>query len=364
MNNKVVIAAGGTGGHIYPALALAQKLKEKHGFDVVFIGTTYGMEKEIVLKYGYDLKYIKVRGFYGNIWSKLKAIALLNAGILQSLILLMKHKPRLVVGGGGYVSFPVILAAYILKIKRVLMEQNVSPGKVTRILARLSDKIFVSFPATEKYLKCKNIEVTGNPVREGFYGVDRLTAREKMNLLPDKFTVLITGASQGASSINSEILNALKLWKDYPWQVIHVTGKKHIENVKKVSENILTRGVIIDYRPVPYMEDIYLAYASSDLIIARAGATTIAEIIAVGTPSILIPYPYAAEKHQKLNAKFLEDIGGAFVLEDKELNKLPQKVIDFYKGDELSCMRLALGSLPKINAALKICEAIEELCRT
>lgn len=365
MNARVLIAAGGTGGHIYPALALAHKIREKLNFNIAFIGTRRGLEKEIIPAHGYPLNYINIIGLSGSIFSKFKFIALLFISTLQSLGILLKYKPNVVIGAGGYVSFPVILASFILRIKTVLMEQNVLPGKATRFLAMMSNKVLVSFSETKKYLKGQNIEVTGNPVREDFFKADRASSRKKMNMSDDKFTLLVFGASQGAANINKAVLDGLKLWKEYSWQILHLTGKNHIMEVKDKSSMALEGGAKIDYRPLPYTEDIVYAYAASDLVICRAGATTVAEIMAIDVPSILVPYPHHADRHQWLNAKFLEDAGGALLMEDEQLGKLPEKVIELYNDKPLlEKMRRSLNNLPKVDAADKILEVICSLCKT
>ncbi|MCD6310432.1 MAG: UDP-N-acetylglucosamine--N-acetylmuramyl-(pentapeptide) pyrophosphoryl-undecaprenol N-acetylglucosamine transferase, partial [Candidatus Eremiobacteraeota bacterium] len=248
-------------------------------------------------------------------------------GIIPALVKISRSRPDLIIGLGGYVSVPAVIAGRILGIPVLLMEQNRVPGRATRFLAGMAKTIVVSFPDSEKYLAGKNVVYTGNPVRKKIISASREESRRKLGIGKSTFCLLITGASQGARSINRSILLALERWKDKPWIIIHLTGKKEYEQVKSEAEDILRSPHRIDYRPKAYMENIHEAYAAADLVLARAGATTLAEITARGLPAILVPYPYATGAHQEENARLLESAGGGVVLRDDELiASLPETV--------------------------------------
>lgn len=318
---KVAIATGGTGGHCYPAIMVASALQSLT-HKVLFMGGTKGFEADLSQKYNIPFASVRAKGFPSKIgYTFITAVISLLLGIKDALKLLSRFKPNIVVGGGGYCSAPAVLAARILGIPILLMEQNLFPGKVTRLFARFAKKILVSFPESKSFLPKIPITVTGTPVRKEITAVSKEEGRKKIGLDPKLFTILVMGASQGAQSINKAMEEISKL-KDLnsSWQWIHITGKSHFENVNFaiMSSGPIARG--FKYIGFPYLENIADAYAAADLIVTRAGATTIAEILCRGLPAILIPYPYASEDHQLVNAKYLAKEGAAVLLLEKELS--------------------------------------------
>ena len=305
---KVVIAAGGTGGHIYPGIAIAEELKARDpGNQVIFIGGRGGLEEELIKKEGFEIKTIAARGLLRKLsYKAISAPFVELKGFFDALSILRRFRPEGVIVTGGYVSFPVIAAAKLLRIPVLLHEQNTLPGFTNRFWSSFVDVVTLSFDITQKYIKGT---VTGNPVRR------RL--REAKRRPHDKKTLLIWGGSQGARSINQAAISALpKLAK---WEVIHVTGERDFE---MVSDRV-DRTTYPFYRIYPYVYNVEELLLQADLVVSRAGATAIFEMLAMGLPAILIPFPYSAEGHQDLNAKVVSDSGAAMVLDQKNIDKLP-----------------------------------------
>lgn len=314
MIKRVMLAGGGTGGHLYPGLAVAEKLRQR-GVECSFVGTRRGIEARVVPEQGFPIHLIQARGLAGKPWQKLWALALLGWGTLQSLRLLGRHRPQLILSTGGYVCAPLLLAAAVRRLPVVMLEQNALPGKVNRKLGGLARRICLSFEESRRFFPADRCVVTGNPVRGEILDADRESARRHF-ALGDRPCLLITGASQGAASLNAAVLRALPLWADRPWTVLHLTGPKHLDAVRSAAASLLPEGSALDYRSFGYMGDMHLALAAADLVVSRAGATTLAELTARGLPSILVPYPFAAEKHQDHNADTLVSRGAAVKLDD------------------------------------------------
>ena len=311
---RVIIAGGGTGGHLFPGIAIAGELRKKFGeIDILFVVGRKKMEKEIIHRAGFETRSIVVEGMLGKgVIGGIRALFKVLISSIQSLILLGAFKPRVVVGVGGYSSGPVCLIARFLGIPTVIHEQNSFPGFTNRILARLVDKVFISFEESRKYFKKGTLLLTGNPVRDELL---------RPSLAPEngqeRFIIFVVGGSQGAQSINRAIVSALKDLKEddlFPL-VIHQAGEKDCE---KVRDDYRALGLDGDVRP--FIEDMASAYARADLVICRAGATTIAELAVLGKPSVLIPYPYAAHHHQEMNARALVDVGGADMILERDLD--------------------------------------------
>jgi UDP-N-acetylglucosamine--N-acetylmuramyl-(pentapeptide) pyrophosphoryl-undecaprenol N-acetylglucosamine transferase len=312
-NYRFLFAGGGTGGHLFPAIAVAQKIKEKKPqADIMFIGTKHKIEGRLVPELGYKFKSIWIKGFSrGSVLQNILFPVKLVVSTVQSMLINLSFRPKVAIGSGGYVSGPAVYAAYIIGAKVVLLEQNSYPGVTTRMLEKYADEIHISFEESRKYLKNKKrIYLTGNPVRETLTLTDRNEALSKFNLKPGKRTVLVLGGSLGAATLNKAAYSLLESLKRYEVQLIWQTGKNYYDQYKEhASENIYIS---------PFVEDMNAAYSACDLLISRAGATTIAEIAVLGIPSILIPSPNVAENHQYYNAKFLSDSNAAILLEDKD----------------------------------------------
>ena len=332
---KVVFTGGGTGGHLYPAIAIAQALSDRA--DVTFIGTADRLEAQIVPNAGYPLITVSaapLRRVFNNI-----------PGIFQALSALARIKPDIVIATGGYVCFPVVVAARMLRITTALLEPNAHPGLTNRALAPLVDEVWGAFPNPDKRFAGKYVH-TGIPVRASLRELpSRDVALERLGLSTKRSTLLAMGGSQGARSIN-DALTSLLTTGGLPdgWQLIHVTGEQEYDRVRAA-----LRQAHGDTSPPQhdgiraYLNDMTDAYAAADLVLARAGASTVGELAATGRPAILVPYPYAAEDHQRANAAAVAEAGGAVVVDDRELaaGKLRTILADVTKPARLAAMRAA-----------------------
>ncbi len=307
---KVLIVAGGTGGHLYPGLAVARALA---GHEILFAIRRGDLCCEILEKE--EFKFAEIAGQGMPRALSMKAI-LFPLRFLQSWkdsrALLQRFRPDCVLGMGGYLSAPVIFTAHAMGIKTMIHEQNVFPGLANRWLDRWADSVAVSFSESQSYFKNKNIWVSGLPVRPEIGQVDQKTGRKRLGLEPDKLTIFVFGGSLGAQKLNTVAVSAwTELQKKLPFQVLHVTGSKDFERVQS-----LYKGLDIPAKVLPYCHQMADAYAAADGVICRAGATTVAELLAVGRPALLVPYPYASNNHQLFNAKVLTSSGkGALVLD-------------------------------------------------
>lgn len=351
---RVIFAGGGTGGHLYPALAVADRLKAE-GSHVRFIGTSHGVGASVIPKYGYELSFVHARGLAGGVMGKLKAVVSLAWGLVESFCVLREFRPDLVIGSGGYVCAPVVAAATLLGIPSILMEQNAFAGKSVRLLSRFARRVCTSFPGCRKGLDPSKIVLTGNPVRADIYTRSREEARQRLHIAPERRCLLVTGASQGAASLNRAVLRALPAWREQPWTILHLTGPSHIDEVLTRSADVVA-GAELDYRPLAYSEDIAELYAACDLVVCRAGATTLAEITARGLPSVLVPYPYAAENHQEANALGMVEQGAASMVLDKDIEKLLGDVVSdlLTKEADLQAMAGASQTLGRPEAAAAV----------
>ena len=312
---RVIITAGGTGGHIYPAISILNKIKEKEpNSEFLYIGTHNRMEKDIVPSLGYDFKSIEIYGFSKkNIKLDFKNIGLIYKAYKKSLKIIKEFKPDIVIGVGGYVTFPVIMAAHKLKIKTFLHEQNSIPGKSNKFLIKYADKIGLSFADSSKYFPKDKWILTGNPCSENALNI-KATSRTKYGLSYDKKSILIVQGSLGSEVINNKMLPFLQNIDKEQYEVLYVTGKNYYE---KYSKNKFSKNVKV----VPYVENLSSLLKDIDLIITRAGASTIAEITSLGLPAILIPSPYVANNHQYYNALSLKNANAAELIEQKDLDE-------------------------------------------
>lgn len=331
----VLFAGGGTGGHLYPALAIGERIKHyKPDCDIRFVGTKRGIENKVIPQKGYVLYHIAVRGFRRKLTLATVTIpAYLFLSLLQCLFLLLRHRPSVVVGTGGYVSGPVLFVAGLLRIPTVIQEQNSYPGVTTRLLARTARIVHLSFSESIRYFKKRdNIRITGNPVRRFDLAIAKQEARTAFGLEPDKLTLFVFGGSQGAAAINNAILEIVdRLLSDERIQLLWSTGAGNLAPVEKEIEKYVRR-----MRAFEFISDMENAYAATDLAVCRAGAMTLAELTVCGVPSILIPYPYAAANHQEANARSLEQKGAARVLVERDLTpeKLYQLIIEIITSEE------------------------------
>ncbi len=316
---KVLIAGGGTGGHVYPGIAVAEELvRLRRGSEVVFVGGRRGLEAHAVPDSGFRLRMLIVRGFPRRAWWRWPAAVVANLmGFLQALWVVATERPDVVLGTGGYVSGPVSLAAWMLGRPLLLQEQNSIPGLANRWLARVADEVHLSFTEARVYFARKdNLKVTGNPVRSYILSGDRTQALREFGLEPARPTVFVFGGSRGAHRINESALDCMRRLKGrVDVQFILQTGSEDFDRARDLVEKEQ-----LPARVMPFLRQIQLAYAAADLVVCRSGAMTLAEIAACGTPAILIPYPHAAHNHQEVNATNLVERGAAALILDRELN--------------------------------------------
>ena len=318
---RCIIAGGGTGGHLFPGIAIAREL-EKRCADatILFVVGRRRMESEILRRYSFQVVFIDVEGMKGRGWKKgLAVLSMLPRSLFQSMGIIRDFKPSLVMGVGGYSSGPFCMAARLLGIPTAIHEQNSYPGLTNRLLARVVDRIFVSFAESLPYFK-KSI-LTGNPVRRELLSPPQDTLPPNDKFLVKPGTVLVVGGSQGASAINDAFVKAYGILKKSGKKIdfIHQTGK---HDHQKVLEGYRAEGLErreFEENVFPFIKDMGSAYHRADMVVSRAGATTLFELAALGKPSILIPYPHATNGHQETNARSLARSGGAEVVLQKDL---------------------------------------------
>jgi UDP-N-acetylglucosamine--N-acetylmuramyl-(pentapeptide) pyrophosphoryl-undecaprenol N-acetylglucosamine transferase len=316
---KIVISGGGTGGHIYPALALVREIqKEVKNAEFLYIGTTNGLESKIVPREKIPFKAIHITGFKRKLsLDNIKTILRFIKGTGDSKKLLKDFKPDIVIGTGGYVCGPVVYAAAKLKIPTIIHEQNSVPGLTNKFLSRYVKKIAVCFEEAKDYFPENKVVFTGNPRATEVIGKDGVQGRLSAGLNTKIPTVLIFGGSRGARPINEAVVKSLSDFAVKPYQILYITGDVHFESVKKEAELVGNPpNVIIK----PFIHNMPEVLAGIDLVVSRAGATTLAELTSLGIPSILIPSPYVTNNHQEKNARSLSEQGAAELLLEKDLN--------------------------------------------
>ncbi len=360
---RVIIAAGGTGGHLYPGVALAREFeRQRPGSEAIFVGTTRGLETKVVPKEGFELITVAARGVMGKgTGGAVQGLAMVPLGVAQCLAVCRKRRPDLAIGVGGYTSPPLILAAFLLGIKRVIVEPNVHPGVANRALSPIANLIFVSFADTASYFGSAKTRIVGTPIRREFLEVPAGDSEAK------GLTVLVLGGSQGARSINRAMVVALPaLIAAHPGlRVIHQTGERDYEDVASAYRSYRTANQSpAQIEAVPFLYDMPRRFRQADLIISRSGATTVAEITACGKPAILVPFPHAVHGHQEWNARVLERAGAAQVIVDARLSgeALANAVSALLaRPDRLREMARCSKSLGQADAAERIVSACREL---
>lgn len=354
---NIIFTAGGTGGHIFPLLALYSILRQKCvAGKFYFLGQSEGRERKLAEDSGIPfLGFLKQSNQRGNIFQIIWALFLAFIALFRCLFLLFRLKPDLIVGGGGYASFPVLCAAFLLRKPFVLLEQNMIPGKVTRLFARFSRATFFSFPGSEKGILARKKLVLGNPVREELI-CDKVQAREKLYLKCSATLVVLVGGSKGSKALNEAALEFVpRLIKHFPsLSVFWVTGEEQFNEIAAKVE-VLSPNLFL----VPFEKNLPLWLAAADLYVGRAGAGLISEITACGLPSILIPYPFAAERHQLANALYLEQNGASIILEEERLSRLGDQIEKLLASPEfLQEMRERTQRLGRPKAASDIADWI------
>ena len=322
---RMIIAGGGTGGHLFPGISVAKELLSRNSENrVLFVNTGNPFEKRTLNRLGFKFQTVKAEGIKSrSLARQIISFFKIPLGLFESILILNKFKPDIVAGMGSYSSFPVVICAWLMRIKTVLCEQNILPGITNKILSHFADKIYLSFDRTAASFKKKKWLVTGNPVDRQIVEYAKKTVPEKT----ENFRVLVLGGSQGAHSINTAVSNVLKHIKGSKnFYFVHQTGKA---DEKKVREAYMAHGVKSLVKP--FFDDMPLQYFKADLIICRAGATTVAEASAIGRGIIFIPFPFAADNHQVLNARHLADKGAAEMILEKDLGgRLLARRINYY----------------------------------
>ena len=356
---KVIISAGGTGGHIYPALAIINTLKEKEkNLEILYIGTHNRMEKDIIPKNNIPYESIEIYGFSKNIIRDFKNLFLIQKATNKCLKIMRKFKPDIVIGVGGYVTYPVIKAASKLGIKTIIHEQNSIPGKSNRFLAKKVDKIAVSFPGSKHYFPEEKVVVTGNPCATNALKMPRISKSEYGLKLTKKLVVIVAG-SLGSKTINDKMIDFLYMCANKDFEILYITGKAYYEefNKNKFSNNVHIK---------PYIDNLPSLLKSTDLIITRAGASTISEIIALQIPAIFIPSPYVANNHQYYNAIELKENMACDMIEENNLSAklLMEKTEEIlYNSNTVNLMKENLKKLSCHDSGEKIYNVIKELTK-
>lgn len=370
---KVLIAAGGTGGHLFPGIALAREC-EARGLKTLFVGTSHGMEREVLMQEGFSYWTLSLSGIrrFGDskdgIWKNLLTLLpnlrsglLLFLSIFQSLWILLRVRPKIVIGMGGYLSFPILLAAWFIRKPTFISEQNLLPGLSTRILSFFAREVHLSFEGTKRFLRRKKrVYVSGNPVRREI----ALAGIEKRSSPHPPKTILIFGGSRGARSLNRAFLDSLPYLKNWErFRFILQTGTEEFREIESQLERSPFTHRITLY---PFIRDMARAYEEADIVVSRAGASTCAEITTLGIPALLIPYPHATEGHQKANAFFLKERGAAEVIQNGDLSgeRLAKTLLDLLSDENrLRVMSERSRSLGRPQAAQIIADRIIQWIR-
>lgn len=360
---RVVITGGGTGGHLFPALAVhGALLRRRPEAQVLFVGASEGVEATILPRLGHAFCGLSVHQVKGRRWrGQVAALLALPSVVRQASRLLRECGAQVVLGVGGYASFPTVLAARLRRIPTVIHEQNAYPGLANRWLGRIVSAVAVSFEAAAGFFPTGRVTVTGNPVRPEIRPGDAGEARRRLALSAGRFTVLIFGGSQGAHRINVATIEALPRLAESRSHVqfLHATGERDVSAVEQAYEQ---HG--FQARVEAFFQDMATAYAAADFVIARAGASTIFELAAMGKPALLVPYPYAANDHQRLNAEAMLKAGGAWIVPDpycdgQRIAATVQAALE--KPDLLRRMGEQAQGLARPDAADRIVSLLEQV---
>jgi len=358
---RIMFTGGGTGGHIFPAIAVAERVRDMvPDCDILFLGTKDKIEGKVVPAAGFKFKSIWISGFARkSIKENLLFPVKLVVSIIQSIVIAMKFKPQAIVATGGYVSGPSVKRAHIMGAKVFLIEPNSYPGITTRFLEKKATEIHLMFKDAASFLRMKErIFVTGNPVRKSLTAVSREQSRKKLGIGLDRKVLLVMGGSLGAKAINNTVAASLQKLKEAGIFLLWQTGASSFEEYRKYESD--------DVMVLSFIDDVNEVYAAADLVTARAGATTIAELIYLRKPAILVPFPYAAENHQYKNARSMSNEGAAVLIEEKE--------ISLRLADEIANLISATGRLEEIkknqeriggiDAAKEIAGRVVNACRS
>ncbi|MBQ9104855.1 MAG: undecaprenyldiphospho-muramoylpentapeptide beta-N-acetylglucosaminyltransferase [Mailhella sp.] len=366
MSLRIILTTGGTGGHIFPALAVAEALRRKRpDVEILFIGGLYGPEKELAEKAGVAFVGLPVRGFIGRGLKALSALAAMSTGIGQAMNVVREFKPHAVMGFGGYAAFASVFAAWLLRCPCALHEQNAIAGQANKILGKLVRRICLSWPQPEQNASfpANRCVFTGNPIRSGIaaLGQNRPVREGAPHLL-------VMGGSLGARAINEIVVKILPELRKASISLLHQTGKNEFENVRAAYLASGCSEAETDAMVRPFIDDMAAAYSDSDLALCRAGATSMAELAATGTPAVYLPFPQAAHDHQTENARAMQNAGGGILLPQAEAKHMAEEgrlapmLIDLLNDkNRLAAMREGALSLARPEAADTVAEELLKL---
>lgn len=357
---KVIVCAGGTGGHIYPAVAIINKIKEKNpSCKILYIGTTDRMEKDIIPKLGIDYKGIEMKGINRkNIFKNIEVLIDYRKAIKKAHSIIKDFQPDIVIGVGGYITAPVISAAHKLKVKTLIHEQNSIPGVTNRISARYVDRICISLPGSKEYFPKDKVVYTGNPRSEEIIKAKALS-KKHFGLDKEKKLVVIVMGSLGSTTMMNKIKKLIPAFEGKNYQVLIISGNNYYDQYK--GEHLPS-----NVKVVPFLNEFINLLKSTDIVISRAGASTISEITAIGVPAILVPSPYVTNNHQYKNAKELEDLGACLLVEEDKFDEdIIIRSIDnlFNNKEKYLSMKRNSKKIGIADSATRIYNEIDQLVR-
>jgi UDP-N-acetylglucosamine--N-acetylmuramyl-(pentapeptide) pyrophosphoryl-undecaprenol N-acetylglucosamine transferase len=316
---RVIIAGGGTGGHLFPGLAIAEEFKRRNEMtEVIFVGTEHGIEAKVIPKEGFPIKFLRAEGMMGvSVYRRITAAARMGISFLDSYRIIKLVNPDIMIGVGGYASGTIMLIGAFMSIPTMILEQNCIPGFTNKILGKFADTICLTYQESTPFFPKEKTFLTGNPVRTHILKGSKESAYRFFSLEENLFTVFVFGGSLGARSINKAVIESLQYLHDLKEKIqfLHQTGSSDYEYARNAFREFGFKGMIS-----PFIYQMGEAYAVSDIVISRAGATTLAELTSLGKPAVLIPYPYATGQHQELNARKLSGMGAAKMILDSELS--------------------------------------------
>jgi len=360
---RLLVAGGGTGGHLFPGLALGEEVKTRHPRnDVLFVGSPRGIETRVVPKAGFPLELIDVGPLKGRgVLGLLTGLFKLPRALWQSFKILRKFDPDVVLGVGGYASGPVVLAAWLLRIPIAIQEQNALPGFTNRVVGLFADAIFIAFDEARARFPPGRTHLLGNPIRRAFLDNYLHTKTPE-----ERLSIFVTGGSQGAHMLNLRVVEAMEILAPQigsRLKVLHQTGVRDQPEIAARYQTLRSTG--LEAEAVAFIDDMARAYAEADLLVCRAGATTIAELTMCKKPAILVPFPFATDDHQTVNARALVQVGAALLMQEKDLTG--RKLADELRALEADRARLqkmsrASGLLGRPEAAREIADVCVSLC--
>ena len=361
----MMIAGGGTGGHLFPGLALAEEFRQRDSAtEIFFVGTEHGIEAKIIPREGYPIKFLRSQGIVGKSFvKKVAGFMKLGLSFIDASSILNSVNPDIVIGVGGYASGAIVLVADLKSIPTMIHEQNSVPGLTNKILGRFVKRICVTYHESLSSFPMNKTFLTGNPIRTKILKGDREAACRLFSLDKDIFTVFAFGGSSGARAINRAMVDALNHLSDIKGdiQFLHQTGDRDFKGIRDSYRKAGVKGTV-----APFIYQMAEAYAVADVVVSRAGATTLAELTALGKPAVLIPYPHAAGRHQEFNAMKLREMGAAMVMLESDLKgeMLAQSIREIYQNDSMRTeMKSASKGLGRPDACSRIVDIAMSLVR-